>query len=65
MAAAAAASVAGTLDMRVVVARDKARAVGAGSVAAAALTAVKMATAAVVGMEVPVAAERLGVARSK
>ena len=65
MAAAAAASVAGTLGMRGGGARDKARAVGAGSVAAAALTAVKMATAAVAGMEAPVAAERLGVARSK
>jgi hypothetical protein len=57
--------VAGTLDMRVVVARDKARAVGAGSVAAAALTAVKMAVAAVAGMEAPVAAGGLGVAHSK
>ena len=63
--AVAAASVAGTLGMRVVVARDKARAVGAGSVAAAALTAVKMAVAAVAGMEAPVAAGGLGVAHSK
>lgn len=51
--------------MQVVVARDKARAVGAGSVAAAALTAVKMVLAAVAGMEAPVAAGRLGVAHSK
>ena len=54
-----------TLDMQVVAARDKARAVGAGSVAAAALTAVKMVLAAVAGMGAPVAAGRLGVAHSK
>lgn len=65
VAAAAAASAAGTKDMRVVVARETAKAVGAGLVAAAALTAVKMAVAAVAGLEAPVAAGPLGAARSK
>ena len=65
VAAAAAASAASTEDMRVVVARETARAVGAGLVAAAALKAVKMAVAAVAGLEAPVAAGRLGAARSK